>query len=51
MRAVSDDELLVLVGGVEEMVRECLRAQGAERLPDLAPRITRVALATLGGGS
>lgn len=48
VRDVSGDELTVLVGGIEELVRECLRSRGADALPDLGPRITQVALATLG---
>jgi AcrR family transcriptional regulator len=51
VREVSEDELAVLVGGIEELVRDCLRSRGAEHLPKLSPRITQVALATLGGGS
>ncbi|MHB8671131.1 MAG: TetR/AcrR family transcriptional regulator [Acidimicrobiales bacterium] len=43
------DQLLVLVGGIEELVRECLLARGAEQLPRLAPRVTEIALSTLGG--
>ncbi|MEA2273245.1 MAG: hypothetical protein QOI98_1953 [Solirubrobacteraceae bacterium] len=49
VREVSDDELTVLVGGIEELVRECLRSSGADKLPQLAPRITDVALSTLAG--
>jgi AcrR family transcriptional regulator len=51
LRSVSDDELAVLVGGIEELVRECMRSRSAQELPGLAPRITEVALATLGGGA
>ena len=51
LRAVSDDELAVLVGGIEELVRERMRSHGAKELPGLAPRVTKVALAALGGGA
>jgi AcrR family transcriptional regulator len=51
LRSVSDDELAVLVGGIEELVRECMRSRSAAGLPKLAPRVTKVALATLGGGA
>jgi AcrR family transcriptional regulator len=44
-----EDHLLLLVGGIEELVRDCLRTRGAEHLPDLADRITAIAVATLGG--
>jgi AcrR family transcriptional regulator len=44
-----DDHLLLLVGGIEELVRERLREQGAEALPDLAARMTEIAVETLGG--
>lgn len=44
----TDDHLLVLVGGIEELVRDCLRARGAEHLPDLADRVTTIAIATIG---
>lgn len=43
------DHLLVLVGGIEELVRDCLRTSGAGQLPRLAPRVTEIALRTLGG--
>ncbi|MHB8448923.1 MAG: TetR/AcrR family transcriptional regulator [Mycobacteriales bacterium] len=43
------DHLLVLVGGIEELVRDCLRVRGAAQLPQLAPRVTDIALSTLGG--
>ncbi len=48
---IPDDHLLVLVGGIEELVRDHLRAHGAARLPELADRITAIAVATLGGAS
>ena len=45
-----DDHLLLLVGGIEELVRDCLLARGAEHLPDLADRIAEIAIATIGPG-
>ncbi|MGH7858983.1 MAG: TetR/AcrR family transcriptional regulator [Candidatus Binatia bacterium] len=44
-----DDRLLMLVAGIEELVRECLRTRGAKHLPELAPAATAAATATLGG--
>jgi AcrR family transcriptional regulator len=46
---VGDTRLLALVGGIEELVRDCLRRRGAQALPKLAARITDFALAVLGG--
>jgi AcrR family transcriptional regulator len=46
----SDEQLLVLVGGIEELVRSCLRARGAEHLPDLADRVSAIAIATIDPG-
>jgi AcrR family transcriptional regulator len=43
-----DDHLLVLVGGIEELVRDCLLTRGAEHLPDLADRVTDIAITTIG---
>src|SRR4051812_27088057 len=51
LRKAPDDHLLVLVGGIEELVRDCLRERGAEHLPRLAGRITAIAIATLGATS
>jgi AcrR family transcriptional regulator len=48
MPRTPDDHLLVLVGGIEELVRDCLLARGAEHLPDLADRVTSIAIATIG---
>jgi AcrR family transcriptional regulator len=45
--AVDDDTLLGLVGGIEELVRECLRTRGARHLPEVAPAATRLALRVL----
>jgi AcrR family transcriptional regulator len=44
-----EDHLLLLVGGIEELVRDCLRTRGAEQLPQLAGRVGDIAIATLGG--
>jgi AcrR family transcriptional regulator len=44
---IEDDHLLLLVGGIEELVRECLVRDGAAALPQLADRITEIAVATL----
>jgi AcrR family transcriptional regulator len=46
---VSDSRLLALVGGIEELVRDCLRRRGADALPRLAAPVTDFALAALGG--
>ena len=43
-----DEHLLLLVGGIEELVRDCLRARGAEYLTGLADRVTAIAIATIG---
>lgn len=45
--AADDHRLLALVGGIEELVRECLRTRRAEHLPQLAGPATQLALATL----
>ncbi len=41
--------LRALVGGIEELVRECLRTRGAARLPDMAAPIASIAIAAIGG--
>jgi AcrR family transcriptional regulator len=46
---ITDTGLLLLVGGIEELVRECMRSRGAERLPELADEMTAIAIGTLGG--
>jgi AcrR family transcriptional regulator len=48
--SISDEQLLVLVGGIEELVRSCLIARGAEHLPDLADRMSAIAIATVDPG-
>jgi AcrR family transcriptional regulator len=45
--ATSDEQLLVLVGGIEELVRSCLLARGAEQLPALADRVSAIAIAAI----
>ena len=49
LRPVPDASLLAMVGGIEELVRDCLRRQGAKGLPRLAGPVTEFALAVLGG--
>jgi len=46
---IADEQLLGIAGGIEEMVRECLRTKGAKKLPALAPAATTFALAVLAG--
>ncbi|MEA2308877.1 MAG: hypothetical protein QOG86_1951 [Thermoleophilaceae bacterium] len=46
---IPEDELLFLVGGIEELVRDCLRSRGADHLPELSERISAIAIAALGG--
>ncbi|MGH8530063.1 MAG: TetR/AcrR family transcriptional regulator [Nevskiales bacterium] len=41
--------LRALVGGIEELVRECLRSRGAKHLPALAAPIAVIAVAAIGG--
>jgi len=48
-RPVPDASLLAMVGGIEELVRDCLRRQGAKELPRLAGPVAVFALAVLGG--
>ena len=43
IRPVDDGALLALVGGIEELVRECLRTRGAKHLPSLAGVATELA--------
>lgn len=44
---IEDAQLLALVGGIEELVRECLRSRGAKWLPGLAAAAGDFALAVL----
>lgn len=44
-----DDQLLFLVGGIEELVRDTVRSRGAAELPRLADRLAEMAIPTLGG--
>ena len=46
---LSDEHLLLLVGGIEELVRDCLRSRGAQHLPELAGPVADIAIATFGG--
>ncbi|MEO6624675.1 MAG: hypothetical protein ABIN37_07580, partial [Burkholderiaceae bacterium] len=47
-RKVSDACLLAMVGGIEELVRDCLRQRGARALPRLSGPITEFAWVVLG---
>ncbi|MEO8152072.1 MAG: TetR/AcrR family transcriptional regulator [Rhizobacter sp.] len=44
---LGDTQLLALVGGIEELVRDCLQRRGAKHLPDLLEPATRFALTVL----
>jgi AcrR family transcriptional regulator len=46
---VSDEVLLVLLGGILEVVREYVRTARVERLPELAPELTTLAVAIVSG--
>lgn len=46
---IGDEPLLALTGGLEELVRDCLRRRGAQHLPELAPAAVELALAVLEG--
>ena len=48
---VDDLQLLALVGGIEELVREVLRSKGPKQLPKLAGPATAFALAVLSPGA
>lgn len=45
---LPDEAFLVHTGGVEELVRECLRTHGAEALPELAEPAHRATVALFG---
>jgi len=45
---ISDATLLALVGGLEELVRDCLGKRGAAALPDIAPDMLAYALRVIG---
>lgn len=45
---ISNEQLLVLVAGIEELVRKCLRTRGPEGLRDLVEPATAAALTMLG---
>jgi AcrR family transcriptional regulator len=51
VRPVDDATLLALVGGIEELVRECLRTRNARQLPSLLDAATGLALRVLDGGA
>jgi AcrR family transcriptional regulator len=44
---VTDEMLLVVVGGIPELVREYVRTGRIARLPELAPQLTALVVATL----
>jgi AcrR family transcriptional regulator len=46
---ISDEALLVLLGGILEVVREYVRTGRVERLPELAPQLTTLAVAIVSG--
>lgn len=45
---ISDATLLALVGGLEELVRDCLGKRGAAKLPEIAPDMLAYALRVIG---
>ena len=47
---IRDAGLVALVGGIEGLVRECLRTRGARQLPALGVAATGPALRLLDGG-
>ena len=47
----SKEQMLVLVAGIEELVRTCLRTRGAEHLPELVEPAIAAALAMLGSAA
>jgi AcrR family transcriptional regulator len=46
---VGKDHLLVLVGGIEELLRDCLVSGEPADLPRLADRISEISVRTIGG--
>ena len=46
---VSDETLLLLAGSLPEVVREYLRTDRVERLPELAPQLISLAMAVVSG--
>ena len=46
--ALPDEAFLVHTGGIEELVRECLRSRGAASLPELAEPAHRATVALFG---
>jgi AcrR family transcriptional regulator len=47
VRTVADEELLLVVGGTEQLVAEHIRQRDVHQLPDLAPAIVSVVSALL----
>jgi AcrR family transcriptional regulator len=48
LTALPDQAFLALVGGLDELIRECLRTRGAAELPELAEPALQVVFAFLG---
>ncbi|MBB5912647.1 AcrR family transcriptional regulator [Nocardia transvalensis] len=50
--SVEPDRQMIdmLLGGIDDRIRDCLHERGAAALPDLAPLFTRTALALCGAG-
>jgi len=48
---IDEAQLLALVGGIEELVRDCLQRQGAQHLPELQAPVSRFALTVLDAAS
>ncbi len=48
LMALPDGAFLALVGGLDELIRECLRTRGAAALPDVAESALHVVFAFLG---
>lgn len=46
--ALTDATMLALVGGLEELVRDCLRRRGAKKLPEIAPQMMAFASRVIG---
>jgi AcrR family transcriptional regulator len=46
-QALEDTQLLALVGGIEELVRDCLQRKGAQHLPELLEPACRFAMTVL----
>lgn len=46
---VGDEVFMVLLGGIPEVVRQYVRSGRVERLPELAPRLTNLAVGIISG--